>query len=146
MLGKKPFNKIEEQLILSAIKAAENNTSGEIRLHIEPRCKTDDTYERAIDLFEELGMTETKDRNGVLIYMAIDDKKFAIIGDEGINDVVPENFWNNTKDLMIEQFKQGKIAQGLVVGIHDAGEQLKVFFPYQKDDTNELSDDISYGS
>jgi uncharacterized membrane protein len=146
MLGKKPFNKIEEQLILSAIKAAENNTSGEIRLHIEPRCKTDDTYERAIDLFEELGMTETKDRNGVLIYMAIDDKKFAIIGDEGINDVVPENFWNNTKDLMIEQFKQGKIAQGLVVGIHDAGEQLKAFFPYQKDDTNELPDDISYGS
>ncbi|MDP4685245.1 MAG: TPM domain-containing protein [Salibacteraceae bacterium] len=146
MLGKKPFNKIEEQLILSAIKAAENNTSGEIRLHIEPRCKTDDTYERAIDLFEELGMTETKDRNGVLIYMAIDDKKFAIIGDEGINDVVPENFWNNTKDLMIEQFKQGKIAQGLVAGIHDAGEQLKAFFPYQKDDTNELSDDISYGS
>lgn len=146
MLGKKPFNKIEEQLILSAIKAAENNTSGEIRLHIEPRCKTDDTYERAIDLFEELGMTETKDRNGVLIYMAIDDKKFAIIGDEGINDVVPENFWNNTKDLMIEQFKQGKIAQGLVVGIHDAGEQLKAFFPFQKDDTNELPDDISYGS
>jgi uncharacterized membrane protein len=146
MLGKKPFNKIEEQLILSAIKAAENNTSGEIRLHIEPRCKTDDTYERAIDLFEELGMTETKDRNGVLIYMAIDDKKFAIIGDEGINDVVPENFWNNTKDLMIEQFKQGKIAQGLVAGINDAGEQLKAFFPYQKDDTNELSDDISYGS
>lgn len=146
MLGKKPFNKIEEQLILNAIKAAENNTSGEIRLHIEPRCKTDDTYERAIDLFEELGMTETKDRNGVLIYMAIDDKKFAIIGDEGINDVVPENFWNNTKDLMIEQFKQGKIAQGLVAGIQDAGEQLKAFFPYQKDDTNELPDDISYGS
>lgn len=145
MLGNKPFNKMEEQLILSAIREAEKNTSGEIRLHVEQHCKTDDTYERAIEVFEKLEMTETAERNGVLIYMAIADKTFAIIGDEGINEVVPENFWNETRDVMISHFKEGKFALGLVEGIKSAGEQLKAFFPYQKGDVNELSDDISYG-
>lgn len=145
MIGNKPFNKMEEQLILSAIKEAEKNTSGEIRLHVEQHCTSKDTYERAIEVFEKLEMTATEERNGVLIYMAIADKTFAIIGDEGINDVVPENFWNETRDIMVSHFKNGKIALGLVEGINSAGQQLKTFFPYKKDDVNELSDDISYG-
>jgi len=146
MFEKPPFTKQEEAKIVNAIKTAEKNTSGEIRIHVEKHCKTEDTYERAIDVFEELGMTNTEQRNGVLIYMAIADRKFAIIGDQGINDVVPPNFWDTTKNLMIEHFKKGEMAEGFATGILHAGEQLKTHFPYQDDDENELDDDISYGS
>ncbi|GAB5539182.1 MAG: TPM domain-containing protein [Salibacteraceae bacterium] len=144
MFEKPPFTEKEERLILDAIKAAELNTSGEIRLHVEKHCKID-PYERAVEVFDKLGMAKTELRNGVLVYMAIVDHKFAILGDEGINKVVPEGFWVGTKDVMAGKFKEGKIAEGIALGIHDAGEQLQAHFPYQKDDTNELKDDISYG-
>lgn len=144
MFEKPPFTEAEEQKILEAIKSAESNTSGEIRLHIEKHCKID-PYDRAIEVFEKLGMTKTEQRNGVLVCMALADHKFAILGDEGINKVVPKDFWVGTKDLMAEHFKAGKIADGIALGIHDAGEQLKTHFPYQKGDVNELKDDISYG-
>ena len=90
-------------------------------------------------------MHETKDRNGVLIYLSINDHKFAIIGDAGINKVVPAEFWDENKEMMISHFKKGEFAIGLINGIEKAGEQLKQFFPYQEDDVNELSDEISYG-
>ena len=90
-------------------------------------------------------MTKTKQRNGVLILVALEDHKFAILGDKGINEKVSDSFWDETKDLMIAHFKEGRIADGIVEGILDAGAQLKQFFPYQSNDINELNDDISYG-
>ncbi len=84
-------------------------------------------------------------RNGVLFYLAIEDRKFAILGDAGINARVPSDFWDATKELMVEKFKLGLMAEGLIAGILMAGEQLKSHFPYQQDDVNELSDEISFG-
>jgi uncharacterized membrane protein len=144
MFEKPPFSKAEEQRIVNAIKAAEENTSGEIRIHIERKCKKD-VYTEAVEVFERLGMTKTELRNGVLILVALDDHKFAIIGDQGINEKVPSNFWEETKELMVDHFKAGRIADGIIEGITDAGKQLKQYFPYQSNDENELDDDISYG-
>lgn len=139
------LNKEEEQQILDAIKSAESMTSGEIRLHLESSAKKT-SVDRATDVFNHLQMHKTALRNGVLIYLAVDDKKFAIIGDKGINQAVPSGFWNNIKDHMQAQFKAGAFTQGIVDGIKMAGEQLASHFPHQgKDDKNELSDDISIG-
>ncbi len=130
--------------ITNAIRVAETNTSGEIRVHLEKNC-VGEVLDRAAYLFEKLEMHKTELRNGVLFYVAIEDKKFAILGDAGINEKVPDNFWEGTKDVVIEKLKEGKIAKGLASGIIKAGEQLKVHFPYQDDDVNELSDEISFG-
>lgn len=138
------FSKEEKQEIEKAIKTAELNTSGEVRVHIESNCPEDE-LDRAAFWFAELKMHKTEQRNGVLFYMALDDKKFAIIGDAGINAKVEPGFWDHTKELMLGFFKEGKIAQGLSVGIIQAGLQLQKHFPYQKNDVNELSDEISYG-
>jgi len=131
--------------VVKAIQVAERNSSGEIRVHIEKICPTDNVLDRASQVFIELGMSNTSQLNGVLFYLSIDDKKFAVLGDKGIDKVVPENFWESTKTLLRTHFSQGLFAEGLVKGIHSAGEQLKHFFPYQSDDVNELSDDISFG-
>lgn len=130
--------------ITNAIRVAETNTSGEIRVHLEKHC-VGEVLDRAAYLFEKLEMHKTKLRNGVLFYVAVEDKKFAILGDGGINQKVPEDFWESTKDVVIEKLKEGKIAKGLASGIIKAGEQLKAHFPYQDDDVNELSDEISFG-
>jgi uncharacterized membrane protein len=134
----------EEQDIIEAIQNAEKNTSGEIRVHIEQSSKTD-PYKRAVVVFHSLKMNNTKLRNGVLIYVAVADKTFAIYGDKAINDVVNDDFWYTTKDVMQSYFKTGNFKQGLVEGILKAGQQLKTHFPWQKDDTNELSNEISKG-
>lgn len=134
----------DEQHVIDAIKTAEKNTSGEIRVHIESTSKTK-PFDRALEVFEELEMFKTAQRNGVLIYVAVADKSFAIYGDKGIHDVVPENFWNNTKDLMQAHFVKGEFKEALVVGILKAGEKLKAHFPWQTDDENELSNEISKG-
>jgi uncharacterized membrane protein len=131
--------------IVKAIQAAERNSSGEIRVHIEKICPTDNVLDRAAEVFIELGMSNTAQLNGVLFYLSIDDRKFAVLGDKGIDKVVPENFWESTKTLLKTNFSHGLFAEGLVKGIHLAGEQLKHFFPYQSDDSNELPDDISFG-
>lgn len=138
------FKSEERARIVSAIEAAELNTSGEIRVHIENHCKGD-ALDRASNVFSSLKMQKTKLRNGVLIYLAIKDKRFAIIGDAGINEKVADDFWDKTKELMLEEFKARQFCNGLVKGIESAGEQLKDFFPYQSDDINELSDEISFG-
>ena len=132
----------EEQEIVEAIRLAELNTSGEIRVHLERTCKGE-ALERAKVLFHQLKMDNTKAENGVLIYVAVDAKKFAICGDRGINNVVPSDFWQSTKDLMQAAFKQGHFKSGLVNGIESAGKQLAEFFPWDEDDINELSDQIS---
>lgn len=137
------LNREEDRRVVEAIKQAEMNTSGEIKVHIENRCRGD-VEARSLFLFKHLKLNETKLRNGVLIYLAIKDHKFAILGDEGINHVVESNFWNDVKDLMLSHFKEGEFAEGLVKGIERCGEKLQAFFPYQTDDVNEIPDDISY--
>jgi uncharacterized membrane protein len=132
--------------IIKAIQLAERNSSGEIRVHIEKVCATPDVLDRATEVFSEIGMINTAQQNGVLFYLSIDDRKFAVLGDKGIDKVVPENFWESTKELLRNHFSKGLFTEGLVKGIHSAGEQLKHFFPYQSDDSNELPDDISFGS
>ncbi len=137
------FSKEEQQKIVAAIKEAELNTSGEIRVHIENHCKKE-ALERAAEVFYDLKMNQTAARNGILFYLAVKDHKFAVIGDEGINKNVEHDFWNDIKDQMIFNFKENKFADGLVAGISKCGERLKEYFPYQSDDVNELSDEISF--
>ncbi len=137
------FSTEEKKQITDAIAQAELNTSGEIRLHMEGHCKID-VLDRAAYIFEKLGMKETAQRNGVLFYLAVHDRKFAILGDAGINQVVPVNFWDQIKETMLTFFKEGKFTEGLSKGILMAGDQLKANFPRQKDDVNELSDEISF--
>jgi len=144
MTPKEFLGKENETLIVKAIEKAEHQTSGEIRVHVESKCK-EEVLDRAAWLFKKLKMHETKDRNGVLIYLSINDRKFAIIGDAGINKVVPAGFWNDIKEMMIGHFIKGEFATGLINGIEKSGEQLKQYFPYQDDDVNELPDEISYG-
>ena len=134
----------DEETIIAAIQQAEKNTSGEIRVHIEKHSEKP-PLERAQEVFFELGMDKTAARNGVLFYVGIDDHTFAIIGDEGIDKVVEDDFWDCTKDTVIDHFKQDRFAQGLAEGILKAGERLKTYFPYDNDDTNELPDTISKG-
>ncbi|HOO83309.1 MAG TPA: TPM domain-containing protein [Prolixibacteraceae bacterium] len=138
------FNEEEKKQIAEAIQTAELNTSGEIRLHVESKC-ADNELDRAAYWFAELKMHKTEQRNGVLFYLAIDDKKLAILGDIGINAKVENGFWDATRDLIIGFFKEGKYAMGLTTGIIQAGLQLQKHFPYQTDDVNELADEISYG-
>ncbi|MBC3757900.1 TPM domain-containing protein [Hyunsoonleella sp. SJ7] len=135
----------EEREIIEAIRQAELNTSGEIRVHIEKTSKEMDASNRALELFHILKMDNTKLQNAVLIYVAVEDKTFVIYGDKGINDVVETGFWNSTKDIMQSHFKKGDFKQGLVEGILKSGEQLQTYFPYEDGDTNELTNEISKG-
>ena len=138
------LSKEDENEIVEAIRLAEKNTSGEIRVHIE-QTTSKVPFDRALEVFYELKMNETQLQNGVLIYLAIADKQFVICGDKGINEVVATDFWDSTKEIMAVQFKKGSFKQGLIDGITKAGEQLKTYFPWQTDDTNELSNEISKG-
>jgi uncharacterized membrane protein len=134
----------EEQEIISAIRTAEKNTSGEIRIHMEASSEKGH-YERALEVFHHLKMDNTKDANAVLVYIAVKDHQFVICGDKGINEVVPKDFWNTTKDIMQNHFKQGRYKQGIVDGVLKAGEALQIHFPWQTDDEDELSNEISKG-
>ena len=134
----------EEQEIIAAIRKAEQRTSGEIRIHIEKTSKID-AIDRAMDVFHLLKMDNTKLQNGVLIYVAVEDRNFVIFGDKGINDAVESNFWDSTKDVMQKHFKSGNFKQGLIEGVLKAGEQLEKHFPWQHNDTNELPNEISKG-
>lgn len=134
----------EEQDIVEAIRVAELNTSGEIRVHLE-KTSNGDATNRALELFHLLKMDNTKLQNAVLIYLAVEDKTFVIYGDKGINDVVEKDFWDSTKNIMQSYFKNGDFKQGLIEGILKSGEQLKTYFPYLDTDTNELTNEISKG-
>lgn len=135
----------EERSIVSAIKEAEKNTSGEIRVHIETKCPEQDPVARAIFIFDAIGMFDTAQRNGVLIYVSLKSKKFAIIGDSGINSVVTQDFWDGAKAILENCFRKGQIAEGIKQAVLHTGVILKEHFPYKKDDVNELPDEISYG-
>ena len=138
------FSKQDEEDIRQAISNAELDTSGEIRVHIENTC-TGDVMDRAAFIFRQLDMHGTAARNGVLIYLAVKNRRFAIIGDVGINSVVPPNFWDEIKANMLNKFRENHFADGLIQAIMAAGNQLKRNFPHQRDDVNELSDDLSFG-
>ncbi len=139
------FKESEIEAIQRAVEDAERFTSGEIRVCVEKKCK-EPVLDRAVNYFEELGMDQTALRNGVLIYLAVEDHQFAIIGDAGINKAVPADFWDSTKYAMLEKFRQGNMAEGVITGIHLAGQQLKTLFPFQgDDDINELPNDIVFG-
>ncbi|NJN25839.1 MAG: TPM domain-containing protein [Cyclobacteriaceae bacterium] len=132
----------EESEIIEAIRMAEKATSGEIRVHIEGEA-TPNAMLNATAIFDKLGMANTAAKNGVLIYISVASKSFAILGDKGINDVVPHGFWNSTKDAMEQHFRLGDFKSGIVAGVVSVGEQLKKFFPWDEDDKNELPDEIS---
>jgi len=137
------FTEEEQQRIRTAIENAEKHTSGQIRVCIEKTC-SEEVLDRAAKYFHQLDMHKTKLRNGVLIYVATVDRKFAIIGDAGINKVVPANFWDDTKEKMLENFKYGNLVDGIVTGLEISGEHLQKFFPHLAGGNNELSDDVAF--
>ncbi|WP_194976296.1 TPM domain-containing protein [Aquiflexum lacus] len=144
-MAEKLFSQEDRDRLIAAIQAAERETSGEIQVHIENHC-SGDVMDRAAEVFETLKMHQTQDRNAVLFYLAVEDHRFAILGDSGINHAVPTDFWENIKDSMLLEFKKGAFTEGLRIGIEMCGLQLKAHFPYeQKGDINELPDEISFG-
>ena len=143
MSAKDFFSETEQITIQQAIADAELNTSGEIRVRVDGKCKVDPKV-KAIEIFQKLEMHRTELRNAVLFYLAVDDQKFSIVGDKGINEAVPTDFWDSIRDEMLMHFKEKQFALGLSTGIQRAGEKLKVHFPYQEDDKNELSNEISF--
>lgn len=134
----------EEQEIVDAILKAEKNTSGEIRVHIEAHTRLNH-FDRAKEVFHILKMDNTKEENGVLLYVAVNDKKFAICGDKGIDKVVPDNFWETTKETIQDHFKKGNYKAGIVAGVLNAGKELEAHFPWHHGSTNELSNEVSKG-
>lgn len=144
MSAKDFFTPEQQEGINLAIRLAELDTSGEIRVHIEDVCQGD-VLDRAAFVFKQLEMNKTELRNGVLIYLAVKNRKFAILGDSGINKVVPKNFWDEIKHNMLIHFRSDQFEKGLSEAIKRVGEQLKTYFPHQKNDINELPDEISFG-
>ena len=139
------FTSEQKEQILQAIRTAEKHTSGEIKVHLERYC-ADNVLDRAANLFHELGMSQTELRNGVLIYVAYQDRKFAILGDASINAAVPSNFWDDIKVHMQTKFRAAHFTEGIIEGIEMAGQQLKEHFPHRAEtDQNELNDDLSFG-
>ncbi|OZI08594.1 hypothetical protein BWI93_08170 [Siphonobacter sp. BAB-5385] len=139
------LSEAQQQEIIAAIKQAETRTSGEIRVHIEEKSPSPlDPIARAKEVFAKLEMHKTAQRNAVLFFIALEARKFAIWGDDGINKVVPADFWDTTRDAMRQHFRQDDLVAGLRTGIEMAGKQLKAYFPYQSEDRNELPDDISF--
>ncbi len=134
----------QQETVVAAVRLAEKGTSGEIRIHIDGNCATD-AMTRAQEVFGKLGMHKTKLRNGVLIYLACNTKVFAIIGDKGINDIVPENFWEDAATLLRQRFRKGQYTEGLSEAAIMIGEKLKEHFPIEPDDINEQPDEISFG-
>jgi uncharacterized membrane protein len=145
MNAKHFFTQDQKLAITKAITQSELQTSGEIRLHIDSNCEVN-VLDSATVIFRKLKMHKTELRNGVLFYLAVTDKKFAILGDKGINEKVPENFWDNIKELMLDYFKKQQFTEGLCKGIEMAGEKLKTHFPLQSNDINEITNEISIGN
>ena len=136
------FNKTQNLDLIKAIATAEKMTSGEIRVHIQSNCK-EDVFNEAKKVFHRLKMYKTKERNGILIFIALKSKRFAILGDKGIHEKVRDNFWNETRDIMLEEFKKDKVKEGIIQAVHNIGEKLKKYFPIKTNDRNELPNTIS---
>lgn len=143
MKPSKFFTPEQKEAMVRAIEEAEKATSGEIRIHIENRAKQT-VLDRAAQVFAELKMHKTALRNGVLVYVALEDRQLAILGDAGINVKVPADFWDEIKNRMVEKFRKGEFCEGICEAVLAAGQELKNYFPYQTDDVNELPDEISF--
>lgn len=139
------FKKDEGDQIINAIQKAEGLTSGEIRVHLEDNCKGE-VLKAAKKTFHKLNMHKTERRNGVIIFLAPERQEFAIYGDEGINKVVPENYWQDVRDLLQTHFRKGAFAQGVIEAVGLIGEKLRTYFPSIRNNINELPNDISYGN
>ena len=141
-----PLTPAQDAALVAAIRQAEITTSGEIRVHLEDICPTPEPLDRAAQVFGELNMHKTAARNGVLFYLAWQSRQFAVVGDSAINAVVPDDFWETTKETVLDQFRHENYVLGLERGIKMVGEQLKRYFPYDAStDQNELDDSISFG-
>ncbi len=147
IFGKKKeiFDEKQNKEIVSAIQDAEKMTSGEVRVYIELKCQYVEALDRAHELFYHLKMEETKERNGVLVYVAMKDRQFAILGDKGIHEKVGNRFWQEQLNEMRNNFKEAHYITGITTAVRAIGSSLKKYFPYQSDDENELSDDVIYG-
>ena len=140
------FSHEENQQLVDAIQKAEHQTSGEVRIFVESKCKYVDALDRAQEIFFSLKMNETELRNGTLIYVAVKDKQAAVFGDEGIHEKVGAKYWKDVVTKMLFQFRHEKLADGICQGIYELGEALKFYFPYHSDtDKNELPDEIVFG-
>ena len=142
---KKFFSPEEQQLIVAAIQNAERSTSGEVRVFVESRCSYMDALDRAVEVFAQMGMHTTQERNGVLVYVAIRDHQFAVFGDVGIHRKVGSDYRNTEVIKMMRDFNRDNIALGIAGCVEDIGQALQQFFPYTAGDKNELSDDIQFG-
>jgi uncharacterized membrane protein len=147
LFKKKPlFTEKEQQQIVEAVRKAEQRTSGEVRIFIESRCRYVDALDRAAELFFNLKMDQTKDRNAVLLYIAIKDRQLAVLGDEGIHRKVGTEYWNNEVALLLRKFNKENYADGIRDCVMDISEALHRYFPYDRDtDKNELPDNIVFG-
>lgn len=145
MADKSFLTKKQEQRVVDAIVRAENKTSGEVRIHLEDECE-EEPLKRAARVFHKLGMSQTKLQNGVVIYIAVEDRKAAVFGGKGIHNRVEDNYWSDVLNIILIHFKKGDYEQGLVQAIDTVGDKLKEFFPVGADDVNELTDEISYGN
>ena len=140
------FSKEENEKIVAAIRQAEKSTSGEVRVYVESRCKFMDPLDRALEIFSELKMEQTKDRNAVLLYVALKDRQLAIYGDSGINAKTGEQYWKEEVTKMIAEFNQHHYADGIAHCVEDIGQALQQYFPYDHaEDKNELPDEIIFG-
>jgi uncharacterized membrane protein len=143
---KKPlFSKLEQRMIVAAIKDAERCTSGEIRVYVEKRCSYMDALDRAVEIFQQMNMQATRERNAVLVYIAIKDHQLAVFGDEGIHQKVGSEYWYKEVGKMIKDFNRENYAQGIAGCVEDIGQALQHFFPFTEKDENELSDEIQFG-
>jgi uncharacterized membrane protein len=139
------FTKEQQQKIKSAVAAAEKKTSGEIRVCIDSKIKHE-ALERAVFWFGKLKMHQTEERNGVLIFIAVEDRKFAVIGDSGIHEKVSQKFWDELVEKMKSFFSSNDLTGGLTHAIEHCGDALAKYFPHQRDDKNELSDEMTFGN
>jgi uncharacterized membrane protein len=140
------FTEEEKQQLVRAVQEAEKDTSGEVRVFIESRCRFVDAVDRAQEIFFKLRMNETELRNATLVYVAVKDKQAAVFGDEGIHQKVGEKYWQDVVSNMLLQFRQQNLAEGICQGIHGLGKALQLYFPYNRDtDKNELPDEIVFG-
>jgi len=140
------FTAAEKEAILTAIKVAEQRTSGEVRLFVESKCHFVNALDRAAEVFAQLKMNQTEARNATLVYIAVDDRQVAIFGDEGIHQKVGQQYWEDEIKKMLLYFQKAHLVDGIVQCIHDIGDALHYYFPYDRDtDKNELPDDIVFG-
>ena len=140
------FTAEQQQQMVEAINEAEKNTSGEVRVFVEGKCKYMDAVDRAREIFVSLKMDKTKDRNAVLLYIAVKDKQMAVFADEGIYQRLGMEYWNNEVNKIIAEFRKDNHTQGICTVVKDIGEALKAEFPYDKvGDKNELPDEIIFG-